>query len=155
MPHSLGTPNYLAIGCLCLLSCSLALAQEGDIVEPPITPRAYDQALLRFNTNIQSYPSWQTFKTVVLAKVPLGTPGTCYELTGTSFNPMETTHVKFKGLMGDEWEKTAGKGWRLLRKNRKFMEYRLNLKAGVLSRIEGSKPRFFFATTKRICEFKL
>lgn len=154
MLRSLGTPNYLAVGCLFLLSCGLALAQEGEI-EQPKTPRAYDQALLRFNTNIQSYPSWEAFKTEVLTKVPLGTPGTCYELTGDAFNPVETMQVEFKGLAGEGWQKTAGKGWRLTRKDRTFTEYRINLKAGILSRIEGVKPWFFFAITKRICEFQL
>jgi hypothetical protein len=145
----------LTVGCLFFLLCGFALAQEGDIIEPPRTPSAYDQALLRFNNNIQSYPSWEAFKAEVLAKVPLGASGTCYELTGNMYNSMETTEVHFEGFNSDRWEKTSGKGWWLLRKDRTFTEYRLNLKAGVLMRTEGVKPRFFFANTKRICEFPL
>jgi hypothetical protein len=132
------------------------MAQEGDaMIEETITPRAYDQALLRFNTNIESYPSWEAFKAAVLAKVPPGTPGICYERTGGSFNTMESVVVEFEGLEDGDWNKTSGKGWRLLRQNRTFIEYRMNPKEEVLSRIEGVKPRFFFANTKRICEFKL
>jgi hypothetical protein len=156
MLRSLWTSTYLTVGYLLLLSCSFALAQEGDvIVEESSTPNAYDQALLRFNTNIKSYPSWEAFKTAVLSKFLPGTPGTCYELTGGSFNSMETMTVEFAGLRGEGWQKTSGKGWRLSRKNRTFIEYRVNPKAGMLSRIEGVKPRFFFARTKRICEFQL
>ena len=155
MLRFLGTPNYLTVGCLLLLLGGLARAQEGEIIEPPRIPRAYDQALLRFNNNIESYPSWEAFETAVLAKVPLGTPGTCYELTGGSYHSMETMEVEFTGMESDGWEKTSGKGWRLLRKDRTFTEYRLNLKADLLLRIEGVKPRFFFASTKRICEFHL
>jgi hypothetical protein len=56
MLRSVGTPkSFLTVGCVCLLLCGLALAQESE--EAPVqprTPRAYDQALLRFNTNIHS-----------------------------------------------------------------------------------------------------
>jgi hypothetical protein len=68
---------------------------------------------------------------------------------------METMEVEFTGMESGRWEKTSGKGWRLLRKDRTFTEYRVNLKADLLLRIEGVKPRFFFASTKRICEFYL
>ena len=156
MLRSLVMTNGLVIGWLLLLFCGFALAQEGEEpVEPFMSSRAYDQALLRFNTNIEPYASWRAFKSAVLARAPLGTKGTCYEWTGDSFNPMDATSVQFRGLDGDGWRKTSGNGWRLLRKNRRFIEYRINLKAGVLSRIEGVKPRFFFASTRRICEFKL
>ena len=155
MLRFLGTPSYLTVGCLFLLSCGLALAQEGELIEPPRIPRAYDEALLKFNNNIESYPSWEAFETAVLAKVPLGTPGTCYELTSGSYNAMQTMDVAFEGMENDGWEETSGKGWRLLRKDRTFTEYRVNLKADLLLRIEGVKPRFFFASTKRICEFPL
>jgi len=57
---------------------------------------------------------------------------------------MATMDVEFAGMENDHWKETSGKGWRLLRKDRTFTEYRLNLKAGVLMRIEGVKPRFFF-----------
>ncbi len=155
MLRVVGTPSYLTVGCLLFLLHGVAWAQEGDIIDEPQTPTAYDQALLRFNNNIQSYPSWEAFKTEVLAKVPLGTPGMCYELTGGSYHSMATMDVEFAGMENDHWKETSGKDWRLLRKDRTFTEYRLNLKAGVLMRIEGVKPRFFFARTKRICEFHL
>ena len=157
MLRSLGTPKYvLTVGCFVLLICRFALAQEsGESLVQPRTPRAYDQALLRFNTNIQSYPSWEAFKAEVLTKVPPGRPGTCYELTAGSYHEMETMAVVFEGFEGDGWQKTSGKGWRLSRQDRTFTEYRINRKAGLLARIEGFKPRFFFAITKRICEFQL
>lgn len=157
MLRSVGTPkSFWTVGCVCLLLCGLALAQESqEAPVQPRTPRAYDQALLRFNTNIQSYPSWEAFKAEVLTKVPPGTLGRCYELTGGSYHEMETMAVEFKGFEGDGWQKTSGKGWRLLRQDRMFTEYRINPKADLLMRIEGFKPRFFFAITKRICEFRL
>ncbi len=160
MLRVLGTPIYLTMyvifGCLLLMPLGLVLADEDeDAAQQPETAEAYDQALLRFNTNIKSYPSWEAFQTEVLAKVPPGTVGVCYELTGASFNPMETAKVKFEGLAGNGWKKTSGKGWRLARKDRTFVEYRVNPKVGLLTRIEGFKPRFFFASTKRICEFQM
>jgi hypothetical protein len=136
-----------------LLLGSLALAQESEEAPQPEMPRAYDQALLRFNTHIQSYPSWEAFKAEALAKVPPGTPGTCYELTSASYHEMEARGVEFEGFEGDGWQQTSGQGWRLSRPDRTFTEYRINQKAGLLMRIEGYKPRFFFAITKRICEF--
>lgn len=154
LPVSL--PMSLVIGFLLLTPFGLVLADEDeDAIQEPETAVAYDRALLRFNTSIKSYPSWDAFKTEVLGRIPLGTPGTCYELTGAMLNPMEITKVKFEGLSGDDWQKTSGKGWRLAQKDRKFTEYRVSLKASWLSRIEGVKPRFFFGGTKRICEFRL
>jgi hypothetical protein len=52
-------------------------------------------------------------------------------------------------------KRTPGDGWRNFRKDRTFVEYRFNQKSNVLLRLEGVKPRFFFASTKRICEFQL
>lgn len=156
MLHSLELPTSLMVGVLLLMLGGLALAAEDeyDTLEPA-TATAYDRALLKFNTNIKSYPSWDAFKTEVLSQVPQGTLGTCYTLTGNSLYPMEMAKVKFAGLAGNGWEQTSGNGWRLRRKDRTFTEYRVNPKAGLLSRIEGVKPRFFFASTKRICEFPL
>jgi hypothetical protein len=68
---------------------------------------------------------------------------------------MVMAKVKFAGLAGRGWEQTSGNGWRLRRKDRTFTEYRVNPQDGLLSRIEGVKPRFFFASTKRICEVPL
>jgi len=68
---------------------------------------------------------------------------------------METMAVAFEGFEGEGWQKTSGKGWRLSRPDRTFAEYRINQKTDLLMRIEGFKPRFFFAITKRICEFRL
>ncbi len=156
MLRALGTPMYLIVGLLLLMFCSLTRADETvDEFAEPETAGAYDQALLRFNTNIKSYPSFEAFKIDILNKVPLRTPGTCYELTGGFLNPLEVVRVRFDGLEGDGWQKTSGKGWRLTRQDRKFTEYRYNQKVAMLTRIEGVKPRFFFGGTKRICEFPL
>ncbi|WP_089719392.1 hypothetical protein [Candidatus Entotheonella palauensis] len=157
MRRFLGTPMPLIIVWLLLISCGLAQAEETAVDElfEPETASDYDQALLRFNNNIKSYPSFEAFKTEVLNKLPTGSPGTCFELTGGAWNPLTITKVKFEGLPGQGWQKTSGRGWRLTGKDRKFIEYRVNLKASLLSRIEGVKPRFFFGGTKRICEFQL
>ncbi len=126
-----------------------------DELQEPETPDAYDRALLRFNNNIKSYPTFEAFKTDVLGKIRPGAPGTCYELTGGLFHPLDVVKVMFEGLDGEGWYKTTGKGWRLDREDRKFTEYRVNQKVGMLSRIEGVQPRFFFGGTKRIWEFRL
>ncbi len=156
MLRFLRIPMYLILGLILLMFGGLALADETiDEVQEPETADAYDQALLRFNNHIQSYPSFEAFKAEVSSKVPLGAPGTCYELTGGLFNPLNIKNVQFEGLTGTGWQQTTGKGWRRTGKDRKFTEYRVNIKAGLLARIEGVKPRFFFGRTKRICEFQM
>ncbi len=156
MLRCLKVPMSLVAGLLLLVSCSLAQADEDqDAIEQPDTNTAYDQALLRFNTSIQSFPSWEAFKTAILAAVPPGTPGRCYVWVPSMLSQTEITEVTFEAPTGDNWRKTSGKGWRQRRKDRTFTEYRVNQKARLLLRINGVKPRFFFANTKQICEFEM
>ncbi len=156
MLRSLGMSIAVIVGWVLLISNGLAWADETiDDFQETETAAAYDQALLRFNNNIKSYPTFVAFKAEVESKIAPGAPGTCYELTGGMLNPLEISKVKFAGLEGEGWQKTSGKGWRLEGENRRFTEYRVNQKAGLLSRIEGVKPRFFFGGTTRICEFDL
>ncbi len=156
MLRCLKVPMSLIVGFLFFISLNSAQADEDpDLIQQPEIDTAYDQALLRFNTGIQSFPSWEAFKTAVFAAVPPETPGRCYEWTGNRLSETEVTQVVFEAPTGDDWQKTSGKGWRQQRKDRTFTEYRVNQKAGLLIRIEGVKPRFFFASTKRICEFKM
>ena len=146
----------MIFGWLLLASFGNAVAQEeSDIEEEPIEDSAYDRAVLRFNSDIKAFDSWEAFKAEVLSKIAPGTSGVCYELTGRTFNPVNVTQVKFQGLEGTGWKKASGRGWRQSRKDRTFIEYRINEKARMLLRAEGVKPRFFFAHTKRICEFPL
>ena len=44
--------------------------------------RASDQAIVRFNTDIKSFPSWELFEAAVLAQVTPGMLGTCYTYQG-------------------------------------------------------------------------
>lgn len=152
----LKVPMSLAVAFLLLISFGLPQADEDpDIIKEPDANTAYDQALLRFNTGIQSFPSWDAFKAAVTSAVPPGAPGRCYEWTGSMLSQTQITKVTFETPTGDGWRKTSGKGWRQMRKDRSFTEYRVNQKVGSLLRIEGVKPRFFFASTKRICEFEM
>ena len=145
----------MIIGGLLLAPFGDVMAQEGEVVQPPVADSAYDQAVIRFNSHIQAFDSWEAFKAEVLSKVALGRDGKCYELTGRRFYPVEITQVKFQGIEEDGWTKASGHGWRQIRKDRTFIEYRINKEAQVLLRAEGVKPRFFFAHTKMICEFPL
>ena len=143
-----------SIGCVLVLFCTLTWAEEsGEEIQLPETADAYDQALRRFNTHIQSYPSFEAFEAEVLSNVSPGRSGTCYEWTGEAFNPVKMAAVVFEGFDGEGWRKTSGQGWRQSRADRSFVEYRFAPKLGLLMRIEGVKPRFFFASTRRICEF--
>jgi hypothetical protein len=134
---------------------SPAFGQEGDAEREQYTADVYDQAVVRFNNNIKVFPTWEAFKTAIQARVPVDRLGTCYELTWDRLQPVKTTRARFQGLENDQWEKTSGGGWRQLKDDRTFTEYRVNEKAGVLLRREGVKPRFFFMHTLRICEFPL
>ena len=134
-----------------------ALAQEhpagNEQTEAEEATRASDQAIVRFNKDIQDFPSWEAFETAVLARVVPGTLGTCYTYEGG------TVHVTMEPLPGEAkdtgWQKTAGKGWQQSKKDRTSVEYRFNEKAGVLLWIEGINPRFFFASTRKMCALPL
>lgn len=135
-----------------------AVASETPVTtrfEEPEATRAYEQAILYFNSHVKKFPSWEAFKAEVSSKVPEGTPGRCYELTGESMKPVVATSVSFSSLEGDGWYETSGHGWRHRKADRTFVEYRLNEEAAMLMRLEGVKPWFFFASAKRICQFPL
>lgn len=116
---------------------------------------AYDQVIRRFNTHTESFTSWKAFKEAVFSRIAAGVTGNCYTQTSGSMQRVTVTRVQFQPAKGDDWRKTSGHGWRRAGPDRTFVEYRFNQKAGVLLRIEGVKPRFFFSYTKRICEFPL
>jgi len=134
-----------------------ALAQDtpagSESMEAEEARRASDWAIVRFNTDIKDFSTWEVFKTAVLSQVVPGTLGTCYTYSGG------TVHVTMEPLPREDketgWQKTAGKGWQQLTKGRTFIEYRVNAKAGILLWIEGVNPRFFFAFTKKMCEVPL
>lgn len=147
------------LGLLMVMSVGRALAQEtpasNEEFERQYGATAYDQAVIRFNTDIQDFPAWEVFESRVLSKIPPGTMGRCYALSGGSLKPVDVSRVRFDKVTGEGWKKTTGKGWRLLRADRTFVEYRVNTKDRMLVRMEGVKPRLFFAQTRRICEFPL
>ena len=145
------------IGLILMGMLSPALARENpddsEQVEVENARRASDQAIVRFNTDIADFPSWELFKTAVLARVTPGTPGTCYTYQGgtvrVTMEPLPRTDKE------SGWQKTAGSGWQQTHPDRTFIEYRYNAKAGVLLWVEGVNPRFFFAYTRKMCELPL
>lgn len=145
-----------AIGLLLIAMLGRALAQETPTSNKELeqAESAYDQAVVRFNTNIKDFPSWDTFKTEVLSKGLAGTMGRCYERTNSAINPTQITQVPFQGMEEDGWQKTSGKGWRKHREDGTFIEYRLNRSARLL-RIEGVKAWLLPVQAKKICEFPL
>jgi len=134
-----------------------ALAQEspagGEQLEVENARRASDQAIVRFNTDIKDFPSWELFEAVVLAQVTPDMMGTCYTHQGgtvrVTMEPLPRT------AQDTGWQKTAGKGWQQTQTDRTFIEYRYNEKAGVLLWVEGVNPRFFFSYTRKMCELPL
>lgn len=150
-------PLWWMVGLVLIGLLSRALAQDtpegSEHMEAEEASRSYDWAIVRFNTDIKDFPSWEAFETAVLAQVVPGTLATCYASSGG------TVHVTMEPLPREEketgWQKTAGKGWQQFTKGRTFIEYRVNEKAGVLLWIEGVNPRFFFAYTRKMCEVSL
>ena len=134
-----------------------ALAQESqgdnEQLEVDNARRASDWAIVRFNTDVEDFPSWVAFATAVLAQVAPGTLGTCY---GYSGGTVQVTRAPVPRADKEAvWQKTTGKGWQQIQKDRTFLEYRVNTKAGILLWIEGVNPRFFFAYTRQMCEVPL
>ena len=150
-------PLWWMVGLVLMGLLGRALAEESaadsEEMEAEEASRAYDWAIVKFNTNIKDFPSWEAFETAVLSRVVPDTLGTCYVSSGG------TVHVTMEPLPREEkgtgWQKTGGKGWQQLTKGRMFIEYRVNAKAGVLLWIEGVNPRFFFAYTRKMCEVPL
>jgi hypothetical protein len=149
--------RWWVVGLLFCVFGDRALAQESPVdtdLDVPEAVRAYDQAVIRFNTNVQAFPSWAAFQAEVLTKIAPGTSGTCYEISGSRMRTGKITQVPFQGMSGEGWEATSGNGWRQVKEDRTFIEYRINDKANLLVRLEGVK-KFLFSQTKRLCEFPL
>lgn len=70
--------------------------------------RAYDWAIVRFNTDIQDFPSWEAFATAVLAQAAPGTRGTCYAYSGGMVHV--TRESMPRGDQASGWQKTGAKG---------------------------------------------
>jgi hypothetical protein len=125
-------------------------------LEKAYAESAYEQVIVRFNTDIKDFPSWQAFKTEVLSKVLPGTTGKCYERTTSPMQPVQITRGSMQGVEEEGWEETSGNGWRRNSKAEKtFIEYRFNVKAGVLLRAEGVKTWLLPPQTRKMCEFPL
>ena len=126
-----------------------------DIQQRQAAEQAYEQAIVRFNTNIQPFSSWEAFKEDVLSRLERGALGRCYKLTGSSIEPVVITDAFFHQTFDGSWHATSGNGWRQRHRDRTFIEYRYNSETDELLWIEGVNPRFFFAATQRLCEFFL
>ena len=137
------------VGLLLLGLFSRALAQDNpggsEQMEAENARRASDQAIVKFNTDIDDFPSWELFEAVVLAQVTPGLLGTCYTYQGG------TVRVTMDPLPRAAKET----GWQQTHTDRTFIEYRYNEKVGVLLWVEGVSPRFFFAYTRKMCELPL
>jgi hypothetical protein len=155
----LGAPMWWLIGLLFLLSVEPVQADETPVPEDlqrrQAASQAYEQAIVRFNTNIQGFDSWAAFKAAVFSRLEPNASGHCFELTGSSIEPITITAATFQEASDGEWQETPDNGWRKRNKDRTFIEYRVNVKEGVLLQMEGVNPRFFFASTRRMCEFPL
>jgi hypothetical protein len=148
------------IGLCLVMLLGRAQAQETSDptqeLEKAYAESAYEQVIVRFNTDIKDFPSWQAFKTEVLSRVLAGAMGRCYERTTSPMQPVQITRTSLQSVEDGEWEETAGNGWRRNSKAEKtFIEYRFNVKAGVLLRAEGVKTWFLPPQTKKMCEFSL
>ena len=145
------------VGLLLMGVLSPALAQDSagdnEPMEVENARRASDQAIVRFNTNIEDFPSWELFEAVVLAQVTPGMLGTCYTYQGGTVRITMEPLPRVDKESG--WQKTSGKGWQQTHTDRTFIEYRYNEKARVLLWVEGVNPRFFFAYTRKMCELPL
>jgi hypothetical protein len=124
-----------------------------EALEAAQLARIYDQAIARFNNDIKDFPSWEAFKTAVFPKITADTIGKCYEYTGGATQSVIVTAESLPKVEDGNWQKTAGGGWKQVQGDRTFSEYRVNEKARVLLRMEGVKPRFFFAPSPKMCEF--
>ena len=122
-------------------------------LEKAYTESAYEQVIVRFNTDIKDFPSWQAFKTEVLSRVLAGTLGRCYERTTSPMQPVQITRCSAKcggwGMGGDLWYTGAAE----FKANKTFIEYRFNVKAGVLLRVEGVKTWFLPRKPRRCVNF--
>jgi hypothetical protein len=136
-----------------------SMAQEG--ASPQLewsaleATRAYDAAVVHFNTHPQEFASWKAFQEAVWATIGPGALGRCYAQTGRPMQPVEITEMLLPRESEDGWQPTAGKGWQREVAARTFIEYRVNTKARVVLRHESVKPWWFFAHTRQICEFPL
>jgi hypothetical protein len=145
------------VGLLLMGMFGRALAQDSlggsEQMEVENARRASDQAIVRFNTDIKDFPSWEIFEAVVLAQVTPGMMGTCYAYQGGTVRVTMEPLPRVDKDTG--WQQTAGTGWQQTQTDRTFIEYRYNEKAGVLLWVEGVNPRFFFAYTRKMCELPL
>ena len=88
-------PLWWMIGLVLIGLLSGALAQDtpagSEEMEAEEARRSSDLAIVRFNTAIQDFPSWEAFKTAVLAQVVPGTLATCYASSGGNVHAQDTT----------------------------------------------------------------
>jgi hypothetical protein len=151
--------RWMVVSLILVALCGRVGAQETPVeTEGPERQganAAYEQAVRMFNSHIKAFPSWEAFKTEVLSRIPLGTPGRCYAPTGKIMQPVKSAPVTFSPPPDDGWHQTSGHGWRRRQHDPDFVEYRVNEHAKMLLRLESNRSLFFFASAKRICAFPL
>ena len=130
--------------------------------EPPAGPttleedasrRAFDTAIVDFNTAIQRFPTWEAFATVLAGAQGADARGTCYAHSG---GRVQVTHAMLPPpAPGSPWQQTAGGGWRQQQPDRTFIEYRFNAETNAVLWSVGVHPRWFFAYTTQLCVLPL
>ena len=144
------------VGLLLMGVFGRALAQDNpagsEQMEAENARRASDQAIVKFNTDIDDFPSWELFEAVVLAQVTPGLLGTCYTYQGYG--------VRHHGPIaeGRKGDQVAEDGWqRMAADAHRSHVYRVSVqrKSGGLIMGRRCQPTFFFAYNRKMCELPL
>jgi hypothetical protein len=134
-----------------------ARAQESPagpaVLQEEAARRAFDSAIIDFNTGIQRFPTWDAFATALAAAQGADARGTCYAHSG---GRVQVTHTMLPPpAAGPPWQQTAGGGWRQQQPDRTVVEYRFNATTSAVLWSVGVHPRWFVAYTTQLCVLPL
>ena len=94
-------PMRWIVGLLLMGVFGRALAQDNpggsEQREAENARRTSDQAIVKFNTDIADFPSWELFEAVVLAQVTPGLLGTCYTYQGGTVHVIQLRRIQWVG----------------------------------------------------------
>ena len=140
----------------------LGALEDARAQEPPAGPtalqeeqarRAFDTAIIEFNTGIQRFPTWDAFAAALAEVRRPDARGTCYAHSG---GRVQVTPAALPPpAAGPPWQQTAGGGWRQQRPDRTVVEYRFNAATNAVLWSVGVHPRWFFAYTTQLCVLPL
>lgn len=136
--------------------------EDARAQEPPAGPtllneeaarRAFDTAIIDFNTGIQRFPTWEAFAAALAEAQGADAWGTCYAHSG---GRVQVTYAVLPPpVPGQPWQQTAGGGWRQQTPDRTVVEYRVNATTHAVLWSIGVHPRWFFAYTTQLCVLPL